>query len=74
LSNDESKKQPTPGVRTQVFDACPHCGTELSPWEKVLLSIDRALMCKHCWYRIILDVFDEGPSKDEKPKPKGQEK
>ena len=39
-----------------VFDSCPHCGHPLSPWEKVLLNVDRALMCKHCWYRIMLDV------------------
>lgn len=51
-------------VRTRVYDACPHCGAALSPWEKVLLNVDRALMCKHCWYRIILDVFDQD-SKDE---------
>jgi hypothetical protein len=25
----------------------------------VLLSVDRALMCKNCWYRIIVDVYDE---------------
>jgi hypothetical protein len=31
----------------------------LSPWQQVLLSVDRALMCKNCWYRIIIDVFDE---------------
>jgi len=37
---------------------CPHCGRELSPWEQVLLNVDRALMCKGCWYRIILDAFD----------------
>jgi len=57
----------------RVFDSCPHCGTELSPWEKVLLSVDRALMCKHCWYRILLDVFDESAKNgsDEEPKPKG---
>jgi len=35
--------------------ACPHCGQELSPWQQVLLTIDRALVCKNCWYRIILD-------------------
>lgn len=58
-----SRKKP------KVFDSCPHCGRELSPWEKVLLSVDRALMCKRCWYRIILDVNqddaehgDKGPS------------
>ncbi|MGE5401467.1 MAG: hypothetical protein ACM3S2_13780 [Ignavibacteriales bacterium] len=42
-----------------VYDACPHCGRQLSPWEKVLLGVDRMIMCKGCWYRIILDVFAE---------------
>ena len=41
----------------KVPQTCPHCGRELSPWEQVLLSVDRALMCKSCWYRIILDVM-----------------
>jgi len=50
-SGDEIKK------RGAVYDACPHCGRILSPWEKVLLSVDRMIMCKGCWYRIILDVF-----------------
>jgi DNA-directed RNA polymerase subunit RPC12/RpoP len=50
----------TPPPRTpKVFDACPHCGQKLSPWQQVLLSVDRALMCKNCWYRIIVDVYDE---------------
>jgi DNA-directed RNA polymerase subunit RPC12/RpoP len=61
--------------KKKVYDACPHCGAELSPWQKVLLSVDRALMCRQCWYRIILDVFDDteersredkSQSKDEK--------
>jgi hypothetical protein len=43
--------------REKVPDICPHCGRRLSPWEQVLLSVDRALMCKGCWYRIILDAF-----------------
>jgi len=43
-----------------VYDVCPHCGQPLSPWQQVLLSVDRALICKECWYRIILDVSD-GP-------------
>ncbi len=51
-----------------VFDACPHCGQKLSPWQQVLLSVDRALMCRNCWYRIILDVHDG----DEK-KPGGEQ-
>ena len=41
------------------IDKCPHCGNELSPWQKVLLRVDRAIVCQHCWYRIILDPFDE---------------
>ncbi len=43
-----------------VFNTCPHCGQKLSPWQQVLLNVDRALMCKNCWYRIILDS-EEGP-------------
>jgi len=38
-----------------IFDVCPHCGEKLSPWQQVLLSVDRTLMCKNCWYRIYLD-------------------
>jgi DNA-directed RNA polymerase subunit RPC12/RpoP len=45
--------------REKVPDACPHCGRKLSPWEHVLLSVDRALMCTGCWYRIILDAFED---------------
>jgi hypothetical protein len=45
--------------KEKIFDHCPHCGRMLSPWEQVLLSVDRALMCKGCWYRIILDAFDQ---------------
>ncbi|NWF90434.1 MAG: hypothetical protein HXY50_13355 [Ignavibacteriaceae bacterium] len=41
--------------QSAVFDSCPHCGHKLSPWQQVLLSVDRALTCKNCWYRIILD-------------------
>ena len=39
-----------------VHETCPHCGHKLSPWQQVLLSVDRALVCKNCWYRIILDI------------------
>jgi DNA-directed RNA polymerase subunit RPC12/RpoP len=52
----------------KVYDACPHCGHDLSPWQQVLLTIDRALVCKNCWYRIILDI-----SEDESPPPKNKE-
>lgn len=59
--NSEDEKQEY--NRTLRIDACPHCGHELSPWQQVLLSIDRALVCKNCWYRIILDVSED----EEKP-------
>jgi DNA-directed RNA polymerase subunit RPC12/RpoP len=42
----------------KIFEACPHCGEKLSPWQQVLLKVDRSLMCKNCWYRIILDRRD----------------
>ena len=53
----EDEKQAYQKTR-RVYDACPHCGQELSPWQQVLLTIDRALVCKNCWYRIILDISD----------------
>jgi DNA-directed RNA polymerase subunit RPC12/RpoP len=59
--------------KSKVPDACPHCGNKLSPWQQVLLATDRALVCKNCWYRIILDVMDTSPSSDtggQKPKNK----
>ena len=56
----EEKKDDSKARKT--YDACPHCGHELSPWQQVLLTIDRALVCKNCWYRIILDISeDENP-------------
>jgi hypothetical protein len=51
LQNEKQDK------RTEVPKACPHCGNELSRWQQVLLATDRALVCKKCWYRIILDVI-----------------
>jgi len=58
-STDDPKKAKVP-------DACPHCGEKLSPWQQVLLGIDRALMCKNCWYRIVLDVFEDD-AKEQSP-------
>jgi hypothetical protein len=67
VEKSEDNKEAFPKPR-KVTDACPHCGHELSPWQQVLLTIDRALVCKNCWYRIILDTSeDEGipqPSKE----------
>jgi DNA-directed RNA polymerase subunit RPC12/RpoP len=60
--------------REEIPEACPHCGNKLSPWQQVLLATDRALVCKKCWYRIILDVIptakktDSDKSKNEGPK------
>jgi DNA-directed RNA polymerase subunit RPC12/RpoP len=49
----------------KMFDTCPHCGEKLSPWQQVLLSVDRSLMCKNCWYRIILKKKTESGKSDE---------
>ncbi len=62
-SFDQSKN---PIKSTKALEQCPHCGVGLSRWEQVLLNVDRALMCKNCWYRIILDVFDESEDKETK--------
>jgi DNA-directed RNA polymerase subunit RPC12/RpoP len=59
-SFDQSQKS------TKPLERCPHCGVRLSRWEQVLLNVDRALMCKNCWYRIILDVFNEDEDKETK--------
>lgn len=42
---------------TRLITQCPHCGVKLTSWEQVLLNVDRALLCKNCWFRIILDVI-----------------
>jgi hypothetical protein len=38
-----------------MIEYCPHCGQKLSTWQQVLLNVDRALICKNCWYNIYLD-------------------
>jgi len=53
---------------SKVLDACPHCGEKLSPWQQVLLGVDRALMCKKCWYRIVLDVHEEDTKRKDQAK------
>lgn len=68
LKSDKNKPAPIGEARTKAYDACPHCGEALSPWEQVLLSVDRALMCTHCWYRIIMDVSQKGSEKESKSK------
>ena len=46
-------------LKTKVPDSCPHCGNKLSSWQQVLLKVDRAIVCKNCWYRILLDILPE---------------
>lgn len=50
MSKDNRKQ------KENIPDSCPHCGYKLTPWQQVLLGVDRALMCKNCWYRIVLEV------------------
>jgi len=57
-------------IKTQSMTQCPHCGVKLTSWEQVLLNVDRTLMCKNCWYRIILDVGKSGKSDKNKSKEK----
>lgn len=59
-----------------IPDSCPHCGNKLSSWQQVLLKVDRALVCKHCWYRILLDALpkDEDNKKNQTKNFKGEEK
>lgn len=58
--------------QSEVFDACPHCGHKLSPWQQVLLSVDRALTCKNCWYRIILNPPSKNESEDKSTEDKSK--
>lgn len=49
------------------LDKCPHCGEKLSPWQQILLNVDRVLVCKNCWYRIVIDgLSDNEPNSDNK--------
>ncbi len=45
--------------KINVPESCPHCGKKLTPWQQVLLRVDKALVCKNCWYRIILESSEE---------------
>lgn len=66
--------QNDPKQKDLIPDACPHCGFKLTPWQQVLLGVDRALVCKNCWYRIILDVEMPEEKNPDSEKPKGEEK
>lgn len=62
-----------PPRKRDAVESCPHCGRSLSLWEQVLLNVDRALMCKGCWYRIIVDRFPEADRQDDTPHEKKSE-
>ncbi len=56
-----------------IPDSCPHCGNTLSPWQQVLLRVDRILTCKNCWYRIILSVPPTDDQTEIDPESSGKE-
>jgi len=58
LANEHKANSSTSSDSVKI-EKCPHCGVQLTQWEQVILSIDRVLTCKKCWYRIILDVTDK---------------
>lgn len=60
----------SPEDSKQKLKECPHCGVKLSSWEQVLLNVDRVLLCKNCWYRIILDVNKESITEQNKSEEK----
>ncbi|MBI3111472.1 MAG: hypothetical protein HYZ01_07860 [Ignavibacteriales bacterium] len=71
MAGQPDRRKPGDPNDVKACEACPHCGAALSPWEQVLLSVDRAMMCKHCWYRIILDVREDagqGDAESKQPK------
>jgi hypothetical protein len=59
LTDNSNEKNAANSANRGICISCPHCGQELSPWQQVLLTIDRALVCKNCWYRIILDTSQD---------------
>jgi DNA-directed RNA polymerase subunit RPC12/RpoP len=60
--------------KEEILENCPHCGAKLSPWQRVLLNVDRAIMCKKCWYRIILDPIIQDKKKVNESKEKGEKR
>jgi hypothetical protein len=52
---DLTESQESKAISPRV---CPYCNQELSPWEQVLLTVDRLLICRNCRRRIMLGVAD----------------
>jgi hypothetical protein len=59
VTRDFDNDGPSFGKPDSELGSCPHCGCELSPWQQVLLRVDKALVCKQCWYKIILDAPED---------------
>jgi hypothetical protein len=59
VRRDFENDGPPYGKSDSELGSCPHCGCELSPWQQVLLRVDKALVCKQCWYKIILDAPED---------------
>ncbi len=72
MSEERQDSKPTYIRAKAVPEACPHCGQDLSPWQQVLLTVDRALVCRKCWYRIIMDPLEE-PKTEEKLRSRSKE-
>lgn len=53
---------------SNIPDTCPHCGHKLSPWQQVLLKVDRTITCKNCWYRIILEADPQAEDQKDQDK------
>ena len=56
MVNRSKDPEPPEDASGGTYASCPHCGEVLSPWQQVLLAVDRALVCRKCWYRIILEA------------------
>jgi len=69
VSGERSQPESSASESKSTVDSCPHCGEVLSPWQQVLLAVDRALVCKKCWYRIHLEVAGQAGDKDPETPP-----
>jgi DNA-directed RNA polymerase subunit RPC12/RpoP len=62
LTHSDEEKKPAQDKSKREYESCPHCGQALSPWQQVLLKVDRGLVCRKCWYRILLDAPETPPN------------
>lgn len=60
--------------KNEALENCPHCSAKLSPWQKVLLNVDRVIVCKNCWYKILLEPDNKDNSKINNSKELGEKR